>query len=323
MRAYTLKPGLSTRPDAIPDGPEQRCPVDTGSEPDAPLCGAPALPRLNSNNCTALPAKPYRNGRKTAFALEQNVEAFLLKTGLGCVGFLTLTFAEHITDPKEAQKRWHSLRTHILRHRYVRILRVFERQKSGRIHYHVLIALQDDIRSGFRFDDAARGIYRSANAALRREWAFWRKTAPLFGFGRTEVLPIKNAQAVGKYVGKYIGKHLDVRLPADKGVRLVQCSSGWKRASSTFAFNSPGSWCYRAKLRQFAIARGCFSMLQLRIRFGRSWAHSYRDSILAETLQWYPSDAHARADGRASQHAGLSQDKVLRVKLPSQDYAIA
>jgi hypothetical protein len=172
----------------------------------------------------------------------------------------------------------------------------------------VLVALRSDIREGFVFDDAARGVYRSANAALRAEWSFWRKTAPRFGFGRTELLPIKNAQAMGKYVGKYIGKHLDARLIQDKGVRLVQCSAGWKSCSSTFAFNSPGSWVFRQKLRQFAIKRGCTSMLQLKRLLGRSWAHRFRDVINAETLHWYPTFAHARADGHSC--SGIPDDST-------------
>jgi hypothetical protein len=293
----SAKTDLSTRFQAWLGGSEAEHPGGNRPGGGVPRSGTP-LPCLNSNNCTSHEGKSYGTGRKTAFALERNVEAFLEKTGIERAGFLTLTFAEHIVDRKEAQKRWHSLRTHVLKRRYLRILRVFERQKSGRIHFHVLVALAGDIRSGFLFDDAARGVYRSANAALRAEWAFWRKTAPRFGFGRTELLPIKNAAAMGKYVGKYIGKHLDVRLPEDKGVRLVQCSAGWKAASSCFAFNSPGGWCYRSKLRQFAIKRGCISMRQLREMFGRSWAHQFREVIAAEVLRFYPTFAHARADGR-------------------------
>ncbi len=262
----------------------------------APRSGA-SLPCRNSNNCTDHPAKSYGNGRKTAFALEQNVTAFIKVTGLGRVGFLTLTFADHVTDRKEAQKRWHSLRTHVLKKRYCRILRVFERQVSGRIHFHVLVALPDEIRDGFSFDDASRGVYRSANAALRREWAFWRRTAPRFRFGRTELLPIKNPEAMGRYVGKYIGKHLDARLEQDKGARLVQCSTGWKVASATFAFNSPGGWVWRSKLRHWAVVRGCYSLEHLRERFGRRWAHRYREEIHGTELHWYPTGAHARADG--------------------------
>ncbi len=258
-----------------------------------------SLPCRNSNNCTDLPGKTSTNGRKTAFALEQNVASFIKVSGLGRVGFLTLTFAEHVTDRKEAQKRWHSLRTHILKNRYCRILRVFERQKSGRIHFHVLVALQDDIRTGFSFDEARGKVYRSANAALRREWAFWRKTAPRFRFGRTELLPIEKPEAMGSYVGKYIAKHLDVRRPDDKGARLVQCSAGWKVASSTFSFNSPGAWVWRSKLRYWAVTRGCYSLEHVRSRFGRRWAHRYRDDIHGMELSWYPTGAHARADGLA------------------------
>ncbi len=297
MQCAQAKPDLSTRLAQWLDGSEAPRTADSGGAGTVPRSGT-VLPRQYSNNCTAHEGKPAANGRKTAFALEANVEAFLRLVGLPRVGFLTLTFAEHITCRKEAQKRWHSLRTHVLKKRYGRILRVFERQHSGRIHYHVLVELNADVRSGFNFDEAAQRRYGSANAALRAEWAFWRKTAPRFKFGRTELLPIKNAAAMGKYVGKYIGRHLDARLVEDKGVRLVQCSAGWKRASSCFAFNSPGSWCYRAKLRQFAIKRGCISMPQLREMFGRSWAHQFREVIAAEVLRFYPSSAHARADGR-------------------------
>jgi hypothetical protein len=64
--------------------------------------------------------------------------------------------------------------------------------------------------------------YRSASDYLRREWKFWRVTAPKYGFGRTELLPIKRtAEGVASYVAKYIAKHIGQRLPADKGARLV------------------------------------------------------------------------------------------------------
>ena len=67
----------------------------------------------------------------------------------------------------------------------------------------------EDIRTGFHFAAVKRGDYRSASAYLRREWRFWRATAPKYGFGRTELLPIKKtAEGVAKYVGKYIAKHI-------------------------------------------------------------------------------------------------------------------
>lgn len=83
-------------------------------------------------------------------------------------------------------RRFHSLRTHVLNVRYKAFVKVIERTKKGRIHYHLLIALNDDIRTGFDFKAVENFDYRSANFALRSEWAFWRKTAKKYGFGRSD-----------------------------------------------------------------------------------------------------------------------------------------
>ena len=60
--------------------------------------------------------------------------------GIERLGFLTLTFADHVTDAREAQRRFHSLATHVLNTRYrARWIRVLERHESGRIHYHLIV----------------------------------------------------------------------------------------------------------------------------------------------------------------------------------------
>ncbi|MBV2341180.1 hypothetical protein, partial [Escherichia coli] len=41
----------------------------------------------------------------SASALAWNVQYFVDTYGLSNVGFLTLTFRDHVTDPKEAQRR--------------------------------------------------------------------------------------------------------------------------------------------------------------------------------------------------------------------------
>ena len=100
----------------------------------------------------------------------------------------TLTFAQDIKNPKEAQRRFNSLATHVLRTRYLEYIRVWERTKKGRIHYHLLVVLANDIRTGFNFLEAEFGIYKDVPKAIRSEWAFWRTTAKEYGFGRTELL---------------------------------------------------------------------------------------------------------------------------------------
>lgn len=230
--------------------------------------------------------------RKVAQALAWNVAALVEKHGAERVGFLTLTFADHVTDAREASRRFNSLASNVLRSRYAHFIRVLERQKTGRIHYHLLVVLPDDIRTGADFDAFAKRDYKSANQRLRLEWAFWRKTAPVYRFGRTELMPIRsNADALGHYVGKYIGKHIGWRTEEDKGVRLVSYSGDARMATSKHMQlgKHPDEW--RAKVTTFArIVTGwkqrvnpehppIRSMDDLAFVLGPRWAYHWRAFI--------------------------------------------
>lgn len=266
---------------------------------------AGALPCLNSNNCiTPSPESDLEGGseagfsplarlstqhRKSAFILKESVQKLADDYCIERLGFLTLTFREHITCPREAQKRFHSLKTNVLNHRYKTWLRVFERQKSGRIHYHLLVVLNSDIRTGINFEELANGKYTSAPDTLRKEWQFWRQTAPKYRFGRTELLPVKsNVEAMAKYVGKYIGKSLECRDPRDKGVRLVEYGRKARAGTTRYQFLSPGSAEWRRKTATFAqIVQEkhpnvkISELSDLSKVLGKRWAYNHREYILA------------------------------------------
>lgn len=269
-----------------------------------------ALPCLNSNISTETPSdtstgevgeggkdkNAYAAGfaplstqhRKTAFILKESVLQLAETYGIEHLGFLTLTFAEHITCPKQAQKRLNSLLSHVIKKRYLDYVGVFERQKSGRVHYHFLVVLSVDIRTGFNFDELSRGNYRSASPELRGEWTYWRKTAPKYRFGRTELLPVKsNVDAMAKYVGKYIAKHTEARTAEDKGVRLVRYSTGARVGTTRFQFLSPGSAEWRRKVAIFAQVvqhqhpdHRISELGDLSKVLGKRWAYHHRDYIL-------------------------------------------
>jgi hypothetical protein len=153
--------------------------------------------------------------------------------------------------------------------------------------------MAEDIRTGFDFKAVKRGNYASASDYLRQEWKFWRETAPKYGFGRTELLPIrKTAEGVAKYVGKYMAKHVGQRLPEDKGARLLRYSKGTNRASTGFAWNSPGAAMWRAKLGTFCRMLGLNSdnyQQLLKEWFGRNWVYHLRLLILSIKLpEFYP-----------------------------------
>jgi hypothetical protein len=269
-----------------------------------------ALPCLNTNNCNEGKKESLSHlsagHRKTAYALKVNVLLMIEKHGLEKIGFLTLTFSRHVVAYKVAQKALHSLMTGVIRSRYAEYIVVMERMTSGRIHYHLLVVVAVDIRTGFDFAAVKRGDYRSASAYLRSEWKFWRETAPKYGFGRTELLPIKKTAAgVAKYVGKYVAKHIDKRLPEDKGARLVRYSKRANRIGIRFTWASVGAFMWRLKLGGFC------RVLRLTPEnykdvlgewFGRNWIYVMRPVI--ESIK--PAEFHPEPEAKASlRHAWI------------------
>ena len=250
-----------------------------------PSSGSEAtLPCLYSNISIEIPFKSTSH-KRSASALSWNVQHFSEKFGLKNIGFLTLTFRDHILCHKQAQKRLNSLLSNVIVPRYGDYVGVVERQKSGRIHYHLLVNVGVDIRSGVQFGEIANTNYSSAPKALRDEWAFWRKTAPKYRFGRTELMPVKStSEAIGRYVGKYIAKHMEVRHESDKNARLVRYSKGSKIATTRFMYLSEGSSLWREKVSVFAhmvaSSHGCEPTFEgLRSILGPRWAYNHREII--------------------------------------------
>jgi hypothetical protein len=291
------------------------CPASAGLPPLPRLCSSNGNESLTENEAVrafgSLPGEIVApeikakvnllqsNHRKTAALLAWTIFALANTYGIERLGMLTLTFADHVTDPKEATRRLKSLIAGVLNDRYLAWVRVFERQKSGRIHYHLIVVLKEDIKTGVDFRAVAAGDYRTAGAALRSEWAFWRNTAKLYRFGRTELLPIKStAEAISRYVGKYITKHIDCREERDKGVRLAGFSKNARIGSTRFAWATPGSWVWRRKLKIIAASLGVHEIGQMTARFGPRWAYWLRDVVARFQLQEYPTYAAYVADGR-------------------------
>jgi hypothetical protein len=278
----------------------ERSSLDTSRNASPPSNGGlrgdvgqvPPFPCLYSGISTEIPPGPVQlsaQHRRTAFVLKSSVELLSKRYGINVLGFLTLTFSDHVICPKEAQKRLNSLLSHVVKKRYKDYVGVFERQKSGRIHYHFLVVLAHDIRTGVSFDSLARGDYRTAGKALRSEWAFWRSTARKYRFGRTELLPVKSTiEAMAKYVGKYISKHIESRKSEDRGVRLVRYSRGARAGTINFQFQSEGSIEWRHKVAVFAEfinnrhpSDPIKNISDFARVLGPRWAYWHRDFILS------------------------------------------
>lgn len=230
---------------------------------------------------------PYH--RKAAHALAENVSALIDSVGLDRIGFLTLTFPDNVTDHKEAYDRFRSLNSNFLapHSQFGNWICVKERQKRGAWHYHILIDCGADVRTGVDWDEIRSGIYRSANDHLRGLWGELRMNLKKYGFGRSELLPIrKDGEAMSKYVGKYISKHMGERKEEDKGVRLVTYSRKWPRSNASFQWHTPNSQKWRSSLAAFAEFFECYSLEALKERFGARWAYHLAETIIDGDWHW-------------------------------------
>jgi hypothetical protein len=178
-------------------------------------------------------------------------------------------------------------------------IRVSERQKLGRWHFHLVVVCQQDIRRGVDFEAIKQRRYKDgANTALRAEWSFWRNTAKKYGFGRCELLPVrKTGEALAAYVAKYISKGFAYRQQQDKGARLYSVIGGARVCSSRFSFYSPMACLWRKQVAMWAASwSGVFSRVavsgghepiealtydDLAALFGKKWAYYNRDAIMA------------------------------------------
>jgi len=213
---------------------------------------------------------------KTAYALERNVEAFCKKHGVDTVGLFTLTFRENIRDFKEAQRRFNIMSTHYIRPRFSEYVCVVELQDRGAVHYHLIISCGEDIRTGFDFEAVKNRDYRSASANLRRLWRESGAAGLKYGFGRTEIRPIRTtSEGVARYLAKYLSKDLaghDDEL-ALKGARVVRYSKGFRKANSQITLLNDGSLKWRKKLANIAYHTN-IKHEDMTKDFGPRWAYN-------------------------------------------------
>lgn len=249
------------------------------------------LPCLNGHKSTVLldgdgadgTPSLTKSAAKTVFCLSREVAVLAKSYPINRIGFLTLTFADNVVDRKEAWKRFRSLRSHVLSPRYVRCICVSERQRRGAWHFHLVVVTKSILGTATDAWWAERSAWANCSDTLRAEWKFWREIAPKYGFGRTEMLPVKSTtEAVGHYVGKYVESNIMNRRSEDKGVRRVSYINfkGSRTFRPNFAWNSPGARRWRYAVAQFAMENCCVDTKQMTRKFGSRWCYKFRGILL-------------------------------------------
>jgi len=230
---------------------------------------------------------------KTAYVLEQNVEQLFRIYPIENIGFLSISFAKYVCTPKEASRRFNSFNTNCLKEIVLDYIKVTEPQKNGRPHYHLLVALESDIQTGFDWDSQQAAIKeyglhkrsakhrkltknysRSATPYLRSLWKTFREAEKKYGTGRAELLPIRTCkEAAARYIAKYIEKCTGYRVGQWKGTRLTSNSRSFNRAANCrFSWAASGQQ-WRAYLGEVAILLNIQSIEEFSKCLGSKWAY--------------------------------------------------
>jgi hypothetical protein len=239
---------------------------------------------------------PYH--RKVAEAMSQEIMAMIRRRGVRRIAFVTGTFVENITDKGEAARRWKSFRTNFLAKALGRMIVAWERQRRGAWHFHAIVEVAQDIKTGFDHAAVKRGDYRSASDYLRSLWASLREGAKRYGFGRTELQPLKDdrGEAISRYLGGYVKKGIVSRRPEDKGARLIEYVGfrrwEWdakvekrvvistRKAGAVFMWLTDASHMWRLKARCWAARSGVKDYERVADVLGPDWAWKHRDEIV-------------------------------------------
>lgn len=318
-RHVTQGPGIVpvTQPSLAPPGGIFVSPVSSEGTAPAASAAAPTLPCQSSHKCCKhedVPdviraaeqrlsmkrqLKSWHAGSardiKACMTLRMNVEALVDAFGLERIGFLTLTLPDHLDwwsndDWKEARRRFKSLNDGYLRRMgFSNYISVVEPQASGRIHWHLVLVLLEDIRTGVAFDEFDRGNYQSAGKYLRSLWKDLRRILPRYGFGRHELMPIrKDKEAMAHYVAKYLNKG---RVAEMSGIvdgrkmtrrrRVRYGGKGWRRATQEWTFVEGPARDYRRDLKSLAAQCGWKSFEDPKELFGSRWAYQVQMMMYA------------------------------------------
>ncbi len=248
--------------------------------------GAP-LPRLPCQESSSLNG---RTNRKRVFAAQENMRGYVRRVGEDRIGVLTLTTADECRSLREFQRRWNSLMTNFVRRLWKSGVWVGERQmRTGNWHGHALVDVGFEIRTAFPFEEVARRNYRNVDLRVRHLWKQLRGKTPRYGFGRTELVPIKsNSEWAIKYLTSYLGKALfSEKTVGEEKARLFGMWGCVRSAYSRFDWVS--ARLMRKKRAWLASAHGFESEDAFSRSYGDRWWFRLGESLMRVILpeDWY------------------------------------
>ena len=228
----------------------------------------PALPCLKKHNCT------NSGSHWSQFIAEENIRLYIQKVGENNLGVLTLTTPSECLSAFAYQKMWHSWRTRVLKKLFPTGMWIRERQpRTGNWHSHSVVDVGWDIKTGFPFDQVGDRLYANVDPRLRKLWKTIRESAEKYGFGRTELLPLKSN---GPFCARYLIKYLTKVRGSDKSEGEEKCRpfgiwGGIRFVMTPFSYTR--SRILRKRKAWLAAEMGIECYASFLVVFGSRWWH--------------------------------------------------
>ncbi len=251
-----------------------------------------------------------------------NIREFIDVFGLNHCALLTLVFPRHVTWDR-ANHAITNVQRILLDPFFQAWISVVELHKDGRPHFHMLLASESDLRTGFDFGarDEAFAIERKAHSqdrpmtpeeriahrtllfrssvdvpALQALWSTLRAKLPHYGCGRSHpgsFEPVRLAVGLSVYLGKSFGEGALPRPFAMKGAHFIRYSRNAPRAANpNFAWSGENSRRTRCQLARIAdvlgVEDGEFASL-----FGPRWYRRCENLIAFLEYEHETSDQNA------------------------------
>lgn len=160
--------------------------------------------------------------------------------------------------------------------------RVASINSKGIIHWHFIVDLEVDVGTGVDHIAVKKHDNRTLGAYLREGiWNRMEECEEAYGFGRSEILPVRNKEAVARYLARHITLEAEERLLKGGGEssgKKIGYSRNWKKISPKNVYRE-GTGFWKKGVDSFMELLKVDKYEELKVKVGRSWAYLNRRFI--------------------------------------------
>lgn len=254
--------------------------------------------------CNSLNTEAFRRrvagikiyAKRNAQALFLNACALMGEHPQNCV-LMTVTLPDPLLyyskdDQNEAQSRIHSWHSNKSGFSYVfggkrKYCKVMGPQENGTIHWHYIVALDEDVGTGVDHIAVKKRDYTTIGESLRSIWKRMRISGKKYKLGRVEIMPVRAKEAVARYLAGHVTREIRNRPITEKGKRAakkVSYSKGWTKIDPKNVYREGvGPW--RLGVIEFMKVSRVERYEDLKKVVGRYWAYLNKSFIIYLGLQ--------------------------------------